>query len=173
MPNKLFYQGPSFATLYTEYAQKGRIDERAAIQASGEIYINRPVDKVWEVLVNLPAWPQFDRNFSEVKLESTVSAGARASFRIKGFPIQGTFAVVEPNRELTWVGRSLWTKAIDRHVLEARSTETTRLYLEESLSGLLVPLMFSSTRLLRQHQEWLNAIKAFVETARNRTAAGR
>lgn len=164
MLKQLFYHGPSFTTLYTDYALKGKIDEKAAIKASGEIHINAPVDRVWNVLVNLPSWPHFDPNFSDVKLESTVSVGAKASFKIKGFPIQGTFAVVRSHQELTWVGKSLWTKAIDRHVVAAVSNETTRLYLEESLSGVFVPLMFTSSRLLRQHQGWLNAIKTFIET---------
>ena len=164
MLNQLFYHGPSFATLYSEYASKGKIDEKAAIKASGEIYINAPIDKVWSVLVNLSSWSRFDPNFSDIKLESIVAVGTKASFKIKGFPIQGTFAVVTPNQELTWVGTSLWTKAIDRHVVEAISNETTRLYLEESLSGIFVPLMFSSARLLSQHQGWLNAIKTFTET---------
>ena len=86
MFKQLFYQGPPFTTLITEYALKGKIDEEAAIKAYGEIQINAPVDTVWNVLVNLSSWPQFDLNFSDVILESTVSVGARASFKIKGFP---------------------------------------------------------------------------------------
>ncbi len=161
----MFYHGPSFETLYTEYARKGKINEQAAIKASGEIRINAPIEQVWNVLVDLSSWPRFDPNFSDVKLESSVSVGAKASFKIKGFPIRGTFAVVKPNRELTWVGKSLWTKAIDRHVIEAISSNTTRLYLEESLSGIFVPLMFSSARLFSPHQAWLTAMKAFIEAA--------
>lgn len=161
---KLFYHGPSFATLYTEHAMNGRIDERAAIRASGEISINAPIEQVWSVLVDLPSWPRFDPNFSDVRLESTVSVGAKASFKIKGFPIQGMFAIVQPNQELTWVGKSLWTKAIDRHVVEAIASNVTRLSIEESLSGIFVPLLFSSARLEKQHQEWLRTMKTFIET---------
>ena len=135
MFSQLFYQGPPFTTLFTDYALKGKIDKNAAIKASGEIQIDAPVDLVWNVLVDLSSWPKFDLNFSDVILELTVSVGAKASFKIKGFPIKGTFAVVKPSQELTWVGKSLWTKAIDRHIVEAISKDTTRLYLEESLSG--------------------------------------
>lgn len=163
MLSKLFYQGPSFETLYTEYAMKGILDERAAIKAAGEIDIHAPIDQVWDVLVDLPSWTRFDPNFSDVKLESTVAVGAQASFKIKGFPIRGRFAVVHPHQELTWVGKSLWTNAIDRHLVEARSGHVTRLSIEESLSGVLVPLMFSSARLVKQHQEWLAAMKTFIE----------
>jgi hypothetical protein len=86
MLSKLLYQRPSFEVLYIEYAMKGKIDERAAIKASGEIDIDAPIGQVWSVLVDLPSWPRFDPNFSDVKLESTVAVGARASFKIRGFP---------------------------------------------------------------------------------------
>ena len=36
----LFYVGPSFDTLYTEYAQNGHIDDKASIKARGEIANN-------------------------------------------------------------------------------------------------------------------------------------
>lgn len=161
---ELFYQGPSSTALYSEYAMNGRIDERAAVRASGEISINAPIEQVWSVLIDLPSWPHFDPNYSDVQLESTVSVGAKASFKIKGFPIRGRFAIVKPNQELTWVGKSLWTKAIDRHIVEAISSDATRLYIEESLSGIFVPLLFSSARLEKQHREWLSAMKTFIET---------
>jgi hypothetical protein len=164
MLDQLFYQGPSFNKLYTEYALKGRIDEKAAIKASGEIQINASVDTVWNVLANLPSWPQFDPNFSDIKVEPAIAVGAKVSFKVKGFPVRGTFAVVTPNQELTWVGKSLWTKAIDRHIVEQISSKTTRLYMEESISGILVPLMFSSARLVSQHREWFTAIKTYIET---------
>jgi hypothetical protein len=160
-----FYTGPSFDTLYTEYAQKGRIDDQAPVKARSEITINAPVEKVWEVLINLPDWPRFDPSFSDVKLESTVSVGAHASFKLKGFPIQGVFAVVDFNRELTWVGKSLWTRAIDRHVLERTPDGSTRLVLEESFAGLFAPLMISSRRLREQHKTWLLGIKSATETS--------
>ena len=91
----LFYTGPSFDTLYAEYAQKGRIDDKAPVKARGEITIYAPVEKVWEVLIALPEWPRFDPSFSEVILETNVSVGARASFKLIGSPIRGVFAVVD------------------------------------------------------------------------------
>ena len=161
----LFYTGPSFDTLYTEYAQKGRIDDKAPVKARGEIIISAPIEKVWKVLINLPEWPRFDPSFSNVTLESNVSVGARASFKLKGFPIRGVFAVVDVNRELTWVGKSLWTKAIDRHVIERAPDGSTLLFLEESFAGLFAPLMISSLRLREQHEIWLWGIKSAIEQA--------
>jgi hypothetical protein len=82
--------------------------------------------------------------------------------------------VVEPGRELTWTGRSaLVFKAIDRHVLEAVDGGRTRMIVEESLAGPLLPLVFSSARLRRGHERWLAALKAVVETGRRPTSERR
>jgi hypothetical protein len=70
-----------------------------------------------------------------------------------------------PGRELTWTGVSLWTKAIDRFVLEPFSNNKTRLRLEESLAGAFVPLMSSSPSLHQQHQASLSSIKKAVEAS--------
>jgi hypothetical protein len=162
MLRQVFYGGPSLKVLYREYAQKHRIDDQAPIQATDEIVINAPPGAVWRVLINIADWPVFNPVFSDVHLESAVSVGARASFKLNGFPIKATFAVVEPGHELTWVGVALWTKAIDRLVLEPLNG-TTRVTLHESLAGALVSLMFSRPRLHEQHQASLKNMTLAAE----------
>src|SRR5262245_46877578 len=98
MLRQVLYGGPSLKVLYQEYAQKHRVDDQASIQASDEIVINAPAGSVWKLLINVAGWPTFNPLFSDVRLESDVSVGARASFKLNGFPIKATFAVVEPGR---------------------------------------------------------------------------
>jgi hypothetical protein len=162
MLRQAFYGGPSLIVLYQEYAQKHRVDDQAPIQASDEIMINAPTEAVWRVLIDIADWPVFNPVFSDVRLESDVSVGARASFKLNGFPIKATFAVVEPAHELTWVGAALWTKAIDRLVLEPVD-RTTRLTIHESIAGAFVPLMFSRARLHEQHRASLKNFKVAAE----------
>ena len=54
---------------------------------------------------------------------------------MRGMRIHTKFSIVNPGRELAWTGRALWTKAVDRLVLERLSSDATRLYLHESLAG--------------------------------------
>ncbi len=159
---KIFYNGPSYDKLFKEYAQKGLIDEKAAIKSSFEGIIKAPIAKVWDILFNFQEWPRIDPSFSEVKLESTVSAGARMSFKSKGFQINAKFAVVNPENELTWVGRSLWTKGIDRHVLQSMPDGNTKVYFEESISGFFVPLLYSSETLHGQQKTLFESIEKFA-----------
>jgi len=152
--------------LYREYAQHHRIDRQAAVQAIDDILINAPADKVWTVLADVNSWASSNPIFSNVQFPSEIVVGAKGSFRLNGFPIKATFAVVNPGHELSWVGEALWTKAIDRLVLESMSSGSTRLQMEESLAGFLVPLMSSSTRRHEQHRMSLRNFKAAAEASK-------
>lgn len=165
MASQLFYSGPSLQTLHEEYAKQGRIDENAPVYSSSEIYINAPVERVWAKLVDIPSWPTFDPAFSKVTLESDVTVDARFQFTLKGFPIRATFAVVNPGRELTWTGLSLWFKAIDSHKMEPTSDGGTHYTIRESFAGNLAALFMSGEQLGKQHKQWLVAFKKAIETS--------
>jgi hypothetical protein len=165
MLKRLFYGGPSSGILHEEYAKRGRIDEWAPVKSSGEIRIGAPVELVWELLTDLRSWEDWAPGVHDVRLDSAVAVDARFTWSIGLTRIKSVFAIVEPGRELTWTGAALWTKAVDRHVLEPLEDGATRLYMEESLAGLLVPLFFSSAKLEVQHQRWLTAFKAVAEGA--------
>lgn len=102
-------------------------------------------------------------NFNKIRLVSGVKTDTKFAFTLNKFPIQAVFAVVEPNKELSWTGSSLWTKAIDRMTLEPLSDATTRLQIEESLSGAFISLFMSQQQLTTQHMAWLTAIKKEAE----------
>ena len=160
--HKLFYNGPSFDALIEQYAKQGRIDDAAPIIASQDIEINAPADIVWEIVADIAGYPSLDPAFSDVKV-SDIKVGAPLSLKIKGAPIRATLAVIEPNKELTWVGKSFWTKAVDRHIIEPLDNNRTRLRMDESLAGVLVPLFFSAERLKQQHRAWLSGVKRSAE----------
>jgi hypothetical protein len=163
MLERLFYGGPSFGVLHEEYAKRGRIDERAPVKASGEIRIEAPVERVWALLRDLRGWEGWAPRVHDVRLDSAVAVDASFSWSIGRTRIKSVLAIVEPGRELTWTGAALWTKAVDRHVLEPTEDGATRLYIEESLAGALVPLLFGSAKLEVQHRRWLAAFKEVAE----------
>jgi hypothetical protein len=166
MIKQLFYNGPSFETLHKDYAKKGHIDENAAIKTATEIHIAAPVERVWNHLINLSAWPVIDPSFQNVQLESNVEEDAYFRFVLNNFPIRAKFAVAVPNRELTWTGLSWWFKSIDLHVLEPAENNCTRLYIAESLAGVLASLFITSAQLRVQHDRWLAAFKRAAENGR-------
>lgn len=162
MIKHLFYGGPSVEALREDYAKKGLIDKKAQVQAAAEIVVNAPISKVWEIVFAMANWSKVDPQFQIKDLQS-VTVDAPIQFVVNNFSISATFAVVEPKKELTWVGKSLWIKAIDRHILEKIDDQTTRLSVEESMSGALLPLMMSSKNLKKQQEQWLVKFKEAIE----------
>lgn len=163
MVQRLFYSGPSRSDLHEAYAKMGRIDENAPIQTRSDIYINAPITRVWEQLIDLPAWPTIDPSFRKVRLESSMAVDASFSFVLNNFPIRAQIAVFEPGRQLVWTGVSLWFKAIDQHRLEPGPDGGTRYTIAESLAGVLAPLFINSAQLKAQHDRWQAAFKRAVE----------
>jgi hypothetical protein len=163
MLEQLFYSGPSIEVLHEEYAKKGHIDGNAPVRASREIRIEAPVERVWELLVNVPAWPTWDSGIHDVHLDSTVAADARFTWVNGRARIRSRFAVVDPGRELTWTGISSGAKAVDRHVLEATDGAVTRVRCEESMAGPLLVLFYNSAKLRTGMEQWLTALKTAAE----------
>ena len=106
MLKQLFYSGPSIEVLHEEYAKKGRIDEEAPVKASHEIRIEAPVERVWELLSDVPGWGTWYPDVHDVHLDSGVKADARFTWANGKARIKSTFAVVDAEREITRTGVS-------------------------------------------------------------------
>lgn len=163
MFKRLFYKGPTLATLHEQYAKSGQIDEQAPIKTRSEIEIAAPIEQVWQLLTDLTEWPTIDPAFRNVRLTAPLAVDADFSFELHHFPIRAKFAKIAPYHELVWTGLSLWFKAVDVHQLEMLANGNTRLVIAESFAGVLAPLFISKTQLQKQHDQWLRAFKYTVE----------
>ena len=161
---QLFYRGPRIETLHSEYAKQGRIDEAAPVQSAAEVTIDAPVDRVWSLLADLAGWERWAPGVHDVRLDGDLAVDTGFTWATGSLRIKSRLAVLTPGRELTWTGVALWTKAVDRHLLEPTADGGTRLRIEESLAGVLVPLFLGSAKLHAQHVAWLAAAKATAES---------
>lgn len=162
MLKSLFYTGPSLQALQTTYAKQGRIDTAAAIQSHAEILIHAPVARVWQILADALNWPAWMPGVKTVHLDSIVAPDATFAWKSGSSTIKSTFAVVEPERELTWTGISSGAKAVDRHTLAA-AEGGTRVFTEESMAGPFVILFVNSQKLHTGQQAFLAALKQLAE----------
>jgi len=160
---KLLYAGPDLETLHADYATQGRIDARAPVTASRDVVIAATVTTVWAVLSDPAGWDRIDPAIHDVRLDAGVQPGTRFTWCNGRARIRSRFAVVDPEREITWTGVSFGTKAVHRHLLAAQGETQTRLVSEESMAGLLLPLFFSSAKLAAALDKWLTAIKTAAE----------
>jgi hypothetical protein len=138
-----------------------------------EIEINAPAEKVWRVLTDFAAYPEW--NPFVRRADGEVSVGARLVVTIqpsgaKGMSFRPTVLVADPNRELRWYGQ-LWFPGLfegeHSFSIEPLGDQRVRFVHRERFTGILVPLL---TRMLdggtRHGFELMNqALKLRAESA--------
>ena len=158
-----FYRGPALSALHESYAKQGTIDRCAPVQASRSVLIDAPAADVWELLSNPAAWKRIDPGITLLSMSGPVQADTHFTWKNGNARISSRFAVVSAEHEISWTGVSFGARAVHRHVLEPMDEATTSLTSEESMSGLLLPLFFSASRLDHVLERWLSAVKMTVE----------
>jgi hypothetical protein len=112
-----------------------------------EIRIDAPPRRVWEVLTDLAAYPQW--NPFVVRADGTAEVGNRLTLRLqpvvgRATTVRPTVTAARPGAELRWLGR-LGVRGVldaDHHfLLEPDGESGTRLVQQEHFGGLLVPLV--------------------------------
>jgi hypothetical protein len=111
-----------------------------------EIEINAAATRVWEVLTDLNSFPEWNPMIRWAK--GKVYPGSRLTVRFepegsKGYTFTPKLLVVEPDRQLRWLGYPRIPQLIDTEhywMIERLSDEKTRLIHGAVIYGLLTPL---------------------------------
>ncbi len=111
---------------------------------SFEITIDAPVERVWEVLVDFDAYPEWN---SAISFKNTPALGKTVPMRVglegRKVTTKVTFLRMEKNKELAWVGGiKKMIRGEHYFELEDLGNGTTRLVQGEKFKGLLVPAMW-------------------------------
>lgn len=140
------------------------VGRAAAMHFKSETWIQAPPDKVWDVLVDLASWPQWDP-FCE-KIEGRIGLGQslRAFSTLspgRAFPVRvETFS---PPQRMVWVGgMPLGLFRGERRFTLEEENGGTRFCLEEHFSG---PLLFLIGRTIPDLNE---AFEAFTQGLKQR-----
>jgi uncharacterized protein YndB with AHSA1/START domain len=115
------------------------INYDAPAVAEARSLIDAPPERVWHVLTDIDAWPEWQSRVSRAQLEGPLEPGS--TFRFKaGMSIVSTLRAVEPPYRVAWEGRALGIYARHRWTLE-RTDGGTRVETAESFEGVLVRLL--------------------------------
>jgi len=117
---------------------------------TSEAVIFAPPDRVWAVLTDFPAYPEWNAFIPEVT--GTLEKGARLTVRFAppgGVPMTITPKIirVEPGSRLTWRGRVVAPGVFDGEhdfVVGTRDPYVTHFTQSETFKGILVPLLAPS-----------------------------
>ena len=113
-----------------------------------EIEIDAPAERVWRVLTDFAAYPEWNPFIR--RGEGEVKVGARLHVFIqpsggKGMSFRPRVLVTDPGRELRWLGR-LWVPGLfdgeHSFVIEPLGEGRVRFIQRERFGGLLLPLLW-------------------------------
>lgn len=136
------------------------------------IDIDADPQAVWDVLVDFPAYPEWNPFMDSIK--GTAEVGHRLVVHLagqggRGTTFRPTVLVATPGKELRWIGKlgpgGLFD-GVHSFVLAASPDGTTRLVHIERFTGILVALFKGATAKSHAGFEAFNeALKSRVETA--------
>lgn len=119
-----------------------------AAQIQTEIIIDAPPAQVWQVLLDQAAYPEWNPFVTSVEGEFTPGATPTIKLQPPGgkvMTMRPRVLVVEPDRELRWLG-SLGIRGLfdGEHIFELEPTGDgrTRFVHSERFSGILAPIIF-------------------------------
>ena len=115
-----------------------------------EIEIEAPAERVWQVLTDFAAYPEWNpfirRVSGRAELEERLVVRMQPS-GTRGMTFRPTVTKVEPNRQLRWLGHLLVPGIFDgEHIFEIEEFEPARVRFvqREVFKGPLVPLLAHS-----------------------------
>ena len=138
-----------------------------------QIEIEAPAERVWQVLTDFAAYPEWNPFIRRVSGRPEVDEQLVVRMRpsgTKGMTFRPTVMKVEPNRQLRWLGHLLVTGLFDgEHIFEIEELDEDRVLFtqREIFRGLLVPLLARSLDrdTQRGFEEMNRALRERAETA--------
>ena len=140
------------------------IDTNAPLFAKKELFINAPVEKVWNIQTDIERWHEWQSDIASVNLDGELAPNTIFRWKASGLGIVSTLHTVNPNSEIGWTGVSLGMFAIHNWTFKEQDGGTF-VITEESLSGWLASLfrLFDKNFLEKSLEASLQKLKTRVD----------
>ena len=112
------------------------INESAPVIASHEVEVEAKPEVIWDILVAVDRWPDWNPDVRSTFIEGDLKAGTEFSWMAGPGTIRSTVMQIKEPHRLLWSGTTLGIKAVHLWQIERRG-EKTLVRSEESWEGLL------------------------------------
>ncbi len=147
----------------SKLAKEGKINQKASTRDSQSTIVNAPIEKVWETLIDIAEWPNWNKDIKKVKFDK-VEEGATFKLHLANSRVfTSKFERIDKENILSWTSKTLWIKAIQVWSLEKTEEYQTIVTVEESMQGFLIPFIISHYRLHFSLINWLSYLKSESE----------
>ena len=140
------------------------IDRNAPATASSEIQVAASPETVWDVLSDLPNWPEWNADVRSMSLQGPLRPGTEFRWKSGAASLRSELQSVERPTEIGWTGTTMGIHAV--HVFRFQPKDGgTLARSEESFSGLIPSVLKSYSRrtLKRGIESFLAALKTEAE----------
>lgn len=140
------------------------INQEAPVVQTKEIFIDASPEKVWEVLVHIENWDDWNDRISKPVVNEKPEVGSTFTWKTNGSKIKSKIHTLQPNRILGWTGKTFGATAIHNWYLDSSGKGTT-VKVEESMDGWIIGLMKKKmNRILADDMAyWLEKLKTESE----------
>jgi hypothetical protein len=147
------------------------VNRSAPVVAEATIEIEAGPERVWETLVDVERWPEWNRDVESVSLEGGIREGSIFRWKTRSGTIKSVFRTIQPPRHVAWTGKTMGIKAVHAWTLESID-DGTRVTTAESFEGLLARLLRRRLRRMLQKTlvDGLEKLKAEGERVRTNAA---
>lgn len=140
------------------------INQEAPVVQTEEIFIEAAPEKVWDVLIRIENWDDWNDRISESILHGKPRVGSRFIWKINGSKIKSKIHTLQPTKTLGWTGKTFGATAIHNWYIDP-SGNGTSVKVEESMEGWIIGLMKKKmNRILADDMAyWLEQLKTESE----------
>lgn len=140
------------------------INQEAAVVQTKEIIINAKPQKVWQVLINIQSWDEWNERIKQPKLQGILDVGSNFTWKTNGSKIKSTIHTFTPSKILGWQGIAFGASAIHNWYLEP-TENGTKVRVAESMEGWIIKLMKKkmNEKLADDMLYWLEQLKIECE----------
>ena len=140
------------------------VDPNAPVQAHHEIDINAPLARVWKLHTDVAAWPDWQTEITQARIDGAFEPGSTFDWTSYGFSVTSTIYDVKDSSRVLWGGTSGGITGIHEWLF-AETTNGVHVTTTESFAGEPVEADATAMQSLLDASlvAWLGHLKAAAE----------